>query len=281
VALLLEMCPQATSETIFNAIVENLYQDDFTGTEPGIQYGNGKADANMAMLSLFFKPEFNHPLYLPLCAGDELELSTLENYASYEWSSGEGDSSINLSEPGNYSLKVMNELGCIGFSDTLTIEIIPLPEVEIWPVFDTLYTTFAGNWTYQWFQSSMPVTGANNHFYKPGQSGSYSVLVTDEFGCSTESEEFDFVITSVDDLSEQSVWNIFPVPFGNELIISGEKSIEAIQIWSSDGKLMYANMVGAQRSELLKINTSGWSSGIYILSMRKGNSLEMFKVICR
>jgi subtilisin family serine protease len=280
-ALLLEMCPQASAETIFNAIVENLYQDDFTGTEPGIQYGNGKADANLAMLSLFFKPEFNQTLYLPLCAGDEVDLTTLNNYVSYEWSSGESTSAINLSETGTYSLKVMNELGCNGFSDTLTLEIVPLPEVEVWPVFDTLYTAFAGNWTYQWLQSSVPVDGANSHFFKPSQSGSYSVLVTDDLGCSSESEEFDFVITALDEMSEISSWNVFPVPFGDELIISGEKAIDAVHIWSAEGRLLYTNELAFGQTDVLKINTSGWSSGLYVLSLRSGNSLEMLKVICR
>lgn len=281
VALLLELCPQATSETIFNAIVENLYQDEFTGTEPGIQYGNGKADANQAMLSLFFKPEFNQSLYLPLCAGDQVDLTTLNNYQSYEWSSGETGSTINLSDSGTYFVKVMNELGCIGFSDTLVVEVVPLPEAEVWPVFDTLYTAFAGNWTYQWLQNSNPVEGANSHFFKPLESGNYSVVVTDELGCSNESEEFAFVITALDETGTSSTLNIFPVPFGDELIISGEKAIDAVQIWSAEGKLLYENELAGQQTGLLKINTSGWSPGLYVLSLRSGNNLEMLKVICR
>jgi subtilisin family serine protease len=280
-ALLLQLCPNATAETIRMAILENLYQDDFTGSEPGVQYGSGKADANAAMLSLFFKPELNQPLYLPLCEGDEVEISTTLPYAVYEWSNGEGTSVIAPTESGTYSLKVMNELGCIGYTDTLTLEIIPLPEVDVWPVFDTLYTAFAGNWTYQWLQGENEIDGANAHYFVPTASGSYSVVVTDDLGCSSESEEFAFVITSVSDTPGTENFKVFPVPFNQELAISGSKSIDALQLWSAEGKLVFQRNIPLQANELLRINTGGFAPGVYVLSIRSGNSIEMMQLICQ
>ena len=64
------------------------------------------------------------------CEGDTLTLSTEEEYASYEWSTGETESSIKITESGIYYVNIIADNGCPG-SDTLNITFLPLPDIDI------------------------------------------------------------------------------------------------------------------------------------------------------
>jgi hypothetical protein len=59
--------------------------------------------------------------YEKLCPGEEIVLSTEKKYLDYKWSTGETDSSITVSQPGIYSVNVVDKYGCRG-SDTVEIE---------------------------------------------------------------------------------------------------------------------------------------------------------------
>jgi gliding motility-associated-like protein len=63
-----------------------------------------------------------------LCIGDEVSLTTVPEYVSYAWNTGETAKVINISATGDYSVTVTDENGCTGMQ-TEFIEFLPLPEV--------------------------------------------------------------------------------------------------------------------------------------------------------
>ncbi len=66
-----------------------------------------------------------------LCnTNDGLVLSLDEEFAAYEWDTGETTSSITVFEAGNYQLTVFNPAGCMAVS-LFTVEAVPQADVEI------------------------------------------------------------------------------------------------------------------------------------------------------
>jgi gliding motility-associated-like protein len=63
-----------------------------------------------------------------LCIGDEVALTTVPEYVSYVWSTGETTSVINVTTTGDYAVTVTDENGCTG-NQTEFVEFLPLPDV--------------------------------------------------------------------------------------------------------------------------------------------------------
>lgn len=147
--------------------------------------------------------------------------------------------------------------------------------------FDTLFTDFQADWNYQWFWNGFQIANAQSNTYVANQNGEYTVLITDDIGCSLLVGPFNFNSLSVDENSGVQMWSAFPIPFSNELRINGSQPIEEITIWAVDGRIVYTTENGTQQSNNVQINTSGWSSGLYMVQVRGKNGTEVLKVICR
>lgn len=70
-------------------------------------------------------PELSQSGTITLCDGDSLTIEAPEGYASYEWSNGSTNTSIEVAEGGVYSLTIADQNGCIGFSQGVNILINP------------------------------------------------------------------------------------------------------------------------------------------------------------
>jgi len=65
------------------------------------------------------------------CEGESLTLDAGDDYAAYQWSSGEITRQIVVRESGVYRVTVINANGCIGISDSLVVMVNPRPFVAI------------------------------------------------------------------------------------------------------------------------------------------------------
>jgi hypothetical protein len=146
--------------------------------------------------------------------------------------------------------------------------------------FATLFTDFQPNWTYQWYLNDFVINSANASSYVANQNGVYTVLITDEAGCTFLAGPFNFNSLSVNENALQT-WQAFPIPFSDELRITGTQAIEELTIFSVDGKVVYAQSYAGQQTNLLRINTTGWAPGIYMAQVRGKNGTEVLKVVCR
>lgn len=237
-ALLMEMCPNADWQTIRNAILENTYLDTFAIDSTSNNYGKGKLDVAAAVASLAFQPTFTHPTDITLCDGEEVTLSLVDSYDDYVWSTGDDTPNLTLSEGGNFSIEVIDALGCRGKSDTVNITVVPVPEVFIEQQFDSLVATENPEWEYQWFSGEQPVVGENLFFFIPQENGVYYVTVTDSSGCSAASNSLDVVITSIKNQGEKPNWILYPVPAKDQLFVEGVGKVDAFFVYSLDGKLL-------------------------------------------
>lgn len=119
------------------------------------------------------------------CEGETKQLSVTPGYSNYDWSGFANNSpSITVNNTGTYWVEVTDNNGCIN-SDTVEVDFSPLPMVELGS--DTslcsgqsvdldagMYTSY--NWSNNATSQVITVNTANT----------YSVLVTDSFGCENE-----------------------------------------------------------------------------------------------
>ena len=133
----------------------------------------------------------------PACAGSSNVISyTGPNNANwqYVWNSGVQGQSLTTTQPGTYSLRVINEFGCAATSNNVTV--LPGPNVAALPSGchtrcrpDTLcLPAIPGIVSWQWYQDGNPIPGATDPELVATTSGSYWAELTDWWGCTATSE---------------------------------------------------------------------------------------------
>ena len=134
-----------------------------------------------------------------ICEGDMIELEATDGYNSYLWSNGSTDSFIFVKNAGTYWVEIEDSHGCIG-RDSITVNVSPLPDIEIHlssepPYYsgDTVVLSavpFISAYTHEWS------TGSSDSVINVTESGKYTLLVTNEFGCQNSySVDLEFVDT--------------------------------------------------------------------------------------
>ncbi|MCB9274757.1 MAG: gliding motility-associated C-terminal domain-containing protein [Lewinellaceae bacterium] len=142
---------------------------------------NGCVGQDSTLVSLLMAPVPEIAGSLGLCPGDTASLAGTGGYASYLWSGGETLSSIEVWEPGIYSLTVTDASGCQGTAD---VEVSGLSQPVLLVSGGTAFcegrslVLDAGvHDTYKWSDGS---SGQQLEVYT---AGSYSVTVTNAAGC--------------------------------------------------------------------------------------------------
>lgn len=133
----------------------------------------------------------------PYCTGDTIQLaSSIPTYLSYYWSTGSSNSTINVMNSGNYSVRITDINGCYARSDTSSIIFNSLPAI---PVINhnvsLLFSSSADSM--QWYFNGVAIAGAVDSTYTATQTGFYSYEVTNAFGCSAMSAPYYYSPTGI------------------------------------------------------------------------------------
>lgn len=126
------------------------------------------------------------------CKGGSVTLSSTEG-SSYKWSTGATTRSILVAEGGNYTVQVTNEYGCLSEASTITVVTVnPLPSKPIITANGPLTFCENGSVTLTSQSSASEYlwsTGATTRSIDVSTTGTYSLRVTNTYGCLSDSSD--------------------------------------------------------------------------------------------
>lgn len=207
-------------------------------------------------------PLISYALEGPLCDGDTLLLSSSFNEHNqwYRDSSAifEGtDSMLTVAQSGTYQVTYTSPEGCISISEEVVIHfgekiegIVFVSEDNLLSLFDT--TALPDQAGLEWLLDGEVIAGASDPQYCIGQTGTYTLVVTDlTTGCQgsysrtiTYNPNFPNCMTPVRDLPPGiSDFTVSPNPFSDEVEIRfrSEKTEQMkLKLSAADGKILQA-----------------------------------------
>ena len=202
-----------------------------------------------------------------MCAGDTATICAPAGYASYAWNTGETSACISATLAGNYYVTVTDNTNCSAASNQLPVNTYPQPPVSISVNEDSLLAY--GSAGYQWYRDGQAIPGATGGLYVANESGSYTVLVTDQNGCTALSLPVVVTVTGIDDMEEDRM-SVYPNPnataMWNIAVSKGWIGAEC-EVYNAEGRLVYQTRLYNQRSEI-ELNVA---TGVYMLRISAGN----------
>ncbi|GAL85992.1 hypothetical protein MYP_3221 [Sporocytophaga myxococcoides] len=170
-----------------------------------------------------------------------------------------------------YVLTVGDWIGCMG-ADTLVITVNDLPQPGIIQN-GTILTTEEEYQSYQWFKDGIALTNEVAETYEFTEDGDYSVLVTNDNGCSAKSDAKSVVITSLYKKGLSKVSNLYPNPTNSTLYVE-LKEAGQIKILSIFGEQLETYIAPAGT---VTVDVSNLNTGVYMLQTDKGESIRFTK----
>ncbi|HRE73158.1 MAG TPA: T9SS type A sorting domain-containing protein [Flavobacteriales bacterium] len=166
-----------------------------------------------------------------------------------------------------------NEFGCTNH-DTSQILVNPIPDIpSIILSSDTLFAIPVSN-VNQWYFNSSQLIGDTLNYLIPNANGQYLLITTNEFGCSINSEIYDFSSLMVSDIEEETI-SIFPNPSAEWIFIRSNITYN-LKIIDSFGKQVYST---TNYSLSHQINVNNLTKGCYFIILESENGKNHKKKI--
>ncbi len=193
------------------------YSETFTATEGCDSLVN--LSLNIAPAELITIEGVN-----PYCEGESLELNVVDSYSFYQWSTGSMESSIQVSEAGEYTVSIRNDMGC-----TTTTSIDVPPPVTLATTLETIQPSCinesGGTITVETVQGGNPIYeyAIDNGIFQLENTfanlaaGTYTLQIQDANGCMTEE------VVTINDFNENQI----ELTADTELILGQSTTISA------------------------------------------------------
>ncbi|MGZ3899737.1 MAG: T9SS type A sorting domain-containing protein, partial [Bacteroidia bacterium] len=197
--------------------------------------------------------------------------------ASYNWSSGQNYSMINVCTSGLYWVNVSNGI-CIT-TDTIKVIVNPKPVVNIAVLTGSVVVLNAGNngSTYLWN------TGATTQTIAPTTSGVFYVTVTNQYGCSGSDTTSISVAGIEGNIFNPGYLDIYPNPIYDKTFTLAfdvvQRNTIEIRIVSALGVILYnerlENFSGVYNK---KLGSENMAKGIYFVEVKSRTSKIVRKI---
>lgn len=215
------------------------------------------------------------------CAGGGTSLlADLIDGASYQWSLNgtpiDGATTLEYSVlvAGTYTVTVTDGAGCSATSDPgVDVVVLDAPAQPVIIQVDGELQASGGG-EFQWFLEGQPISGANAAAFQPTENGNYSVTVTDANGCSSLSEEWFFLTTSINAASAVA-HRVFPDPNAGlfTLEVNGQTG-RPYEVRDLTGKLVHSGTVLATRTT---VDLGSATEGAYFLRLPGAGEAEVIR----
>ncbi len=234
-------------------------------------------DSITKLVYVFPVPQVTPSDTITVCPGVNVQL-TSTTAISYNWNTGATTQSINVTQPGYYLVQAYYSLICQSWSDTVWVANHPAPPVPLvqFVNINIIQTDLVG-YSYQWYLNGNPLSGDTTQSIAISQTGNYSVVVTNQFGCTTSSSGYPFIV-GIDEDGDDAYFTVAPVPFSDELTIYLKRfGIYEIELYSTDGRLVKRTF--ADKQARVEWNTAKLDAGIYLISIKSSDGNKVRRLI--
>lgn len=182
---------------------------------------------------------------------------------------------------GYYWVVAINNNGCATQSDSVLVVICDtafVPTISS-SGFNIWTTDSSSLYSFQWYNQSGPITGATNPDYTAPANGQYYIVLTDQWGCVSQSPNITLTNGIDETLLENSVM-IYPNPTSGAFALDvGRQTTDAkqITIYNVYGECVYSTSdIGHQSSV---IDLSFQSDVIYFLRVEMEGAIVNRKIV--
>lgn len=209
-----------------------------------------------------------------ICNGESTILSA-SGGLYYNWTPSLGLSCANCASTSaspatttRYIVEASN--GVISDFDTVTIYVNPVPLASaITSSNDTIFSNSPG-FAYQWYRNGTLLSGENNVFIKTSIAGSYQVVLTNSFGCSSTSSLFAYDGWNALPYDLRNIISLYPNPSPDCFYIKWRDGILPtdflLKVYDANGHLIRTCNLKNERM----INMSNLANGNYLIEVSYG-----------
>jgi uncharacterized repeat protein (TIGR01451 family) len=160
-------------------------------------------------------------------------------------------------EPGLYDIVLNRTNPFCNVYDTLNVEVWAMPGNNLTNPNDVLIAP-AGGVSWEWYLNGEALD-YNFPEMVPMISGVYTVITTNEFGCSTLSNEVSVIVENVDEANAERP-TVYPNPAESVVNVIVPQGYSGMQVINATGQVVYSD-VNATRVQQLDVSL--WASGVY------------------
>jgi uncharacterized membrane protein len=219
-----------------------------------------------------------------LCYGETITL-TVTPGNSYLWNTNETEQEIYVTENSKYAVAVEDINGCIGISDTMVVNFIPLPQVSLneldevcknWAEFEMVSGTPAEG-TY----SGLGITTNKfNPYIYPMNSTVYIYYTVEENGCENTATDSIFV-SGCASLTEEELasYTVYPNPSNGQMTIEASANIQTWTLLDVSGRILATG--NSVNESTLELDFSDRAKGVYMLSVRIDGKEDVSRIFIK
>lgn len=120
------------------------------------------------------------------------------------------------------------------------------------------------------------MVGATDSLFVPEANGNYSVIITDENGCTAQSAPVYYGSVGVDERGASTLL-VYPQPATDQLIVRGVPEGALLQLIDAAGRTVLTK--SANSGERVTLDVSNLSAGSYIVEVRAGQGVQRVQVV--
>jgi PKD repeat protein/photosystem II stability/assembly factor-like uncharacterized protein len=198
---------------------------------------------------------------------------------TYSWSTGSTAAVLIVAPTSTTIYTVTGFSGACSAVATATISVGSIPATPtISQVGNILMSSSATN--NQWYLNGTLINGATGQSYAVVQDGTYSVIVSSQYGCSAGSSTVSVLLTSVEDATYINTVQLSPNPTKDIIYINSllkePKSVSYI-IYAMTGQAVKNGTITLNNKE--SISVSDLASGVYEIKFNVNQSSSTYKFV--
>jgi len=276
----------------YSSVTVDAYQTSPTVPIPGNPFPNPADTGNVFLLNLVVPVAGNHSIII--VNSDSAMIFRNNNIPSNPYPIGQpgvftftGNSAVTTGNPNLYQTyyyffyDVRLAFGnCPSSRASVLVNAAPTPVISLNG--NTFTSNIAsGN---QWYKNSAVIPGATAQTYNAQTSGTYYTVVTDSFGCATQSNSLPLTVTGVPTIDPSTIsLKVLPNPNNGSFLLKfnvRDKADLTISLVDMIGQEVYRNIYPGFTGDFTKQMELGkMPSGVYLLKLQHGSKLYVKKLV--